>query len=197
MFNLIMVFVMSDANERSVKHRKANRAARLAAVQALYQMELADRGAEAVIKEFMDHRFSVKTMDGEAFDVNKKLFAEIVRTTYEKHIQIDDMIIESLPSSWTIERLDTVLRAILRAACGEFLMDKNLAAAIIIDEYINVTRDFFVAKEPGLVNGILNHVAVTLGLKMRDDPKIDVKELIKDENISGTSNWESEGGSDE
>lgn len=185
---------MSTASERSQKHRKANRAARLAAVQALYQMELADKGADEVIKEFVDHRFQIKSTDQVEFVVNKKLFAEVVRTTYEKHLQIDDMIIESLPPTWAIDRLDAVLRAILRAGCGEFLMDKNLAAAIIIDEYINVAREFYVAKEPGFVNGILNHVALTLGLKMRDDVKVDIKELTKDDATDGLSNWEDEGG---
>ncbi len=190
-----MVLIMTDAAVKSVKNSKGNHAARLAAVQALYQMELSDRGADSVVKEFLEHRLNVHSDQEKEMVVNRKLFEEIVQATYEKYVQIDGFIMESLPATWKIERLDAVLRAILRAACGEFLMDKNLAAAVIIDEYVNVTRDFFSAREPGFVNGILDHVARTLGLKMNDVPVVDVKDFTKEYNTSGVSNWEDEGGS--
>jgi len=190
-----MVLIMADAAVKSIKNSKGNHAARLAAVQALYQMELSDRGADSVVKEFLEHRLTINSDQENEMVVNRKLFAEIVHATYEKYIQIDGFIMESLPDTWKIERLDAVLRAILRAACGEFLMDKNLAAAVIIDEYVNVTRDFFSAREPGFVNGILDHVARTLDLKMNDVPAVDIKDFTKEYNTSGVSNWEDEGGS--
>jgi N utilization substance protein B len=186
--------VMTDTIVKSEKNTKGNHAARLAAVQALYQMELSSRGAESVIKEFLEHRLNALDDKGRELVVNRKLFEEIVRTTFEKYEQVDGFIMESLPSNWTIERIDAVLRAIMRAGCGEFLLDKNLAAAVIINEYVNVTRDFFSAKEPGFVNGVLDHIAHTLGLKMRDEPTAAVKDFTKDYNTSGVPNWEDEGG---
>jgi transcription antitermination protein NusB len=188
---------MSEAVVKSEKNSKGNHAARLAAVQALYQMDLADRGPDSVVKEFLEHRLVVKTDQPGVLIVNRGLFEEIVRTTYEKHTQIDTFISESLPSSWSLDRLDAVLRAILRAGCGEFLMDKNLAAAVIIDEYINVARDFFSAREPGFVNGVLDHIAHVLGLKMKDEPEAKIKDFTKDYNTSGVPNWEDEGGSND
>lgn len=187
--------IMSQTSERSEKFRKSSHAARIAAVQALYQMEVSDRGADGVVKEFLDHRLNITSDDDEIVSVNTKLFEEIVRVTYEKHLQIDDFIIKSLPPSWTIERLDAVLRAILRAGCGEFLMDKNLAAAIIIDEYVNVTKDFFAAKEPGFVNGILDHVAHALDLKIKDEPKAPINDFSREQDTSDAISWEDEGGS--
>lgn len=185
---------MSEELTRSQKNRIGNHSARLAAVQALYQMEIADRGADAVVKEFLDHRLNACASQEVDVIVNRKLFEAIVRITYDKHLQIDDFIIASLPESWSIDRLDTVLRAIMRAACGEFLMDKNLAAAVIINEYVNVTRDFYSEREPGFVNGVLDHIAHTLGLKMKDEPEAEIKDMAEGKDTSGTTNWEGEGG---
>lgn len=173
---------------------RANHSARLAAVQALYQIELTERSPEAVIQEFQDHRLRVPTHQEKDLGANLNLFNEIVTTTCRRDEQVDDLIRQSLPSNWSLERLDAVLRAILRAGCGEFLMDKNLAAAVIIDEYINVAHDFFSAREPGFVNGVLDHIAHVLGLKMKDEPEARIKDFTKDYNTSGIPNWEDEGG---
>ncbi len=180
-------------SENRINH-KGNHAARLAAVQALYQIELADRGADSVVKEFLDYRLHVNPDQGNELIVNRELFAEIVRETSDRLEDVDKLIVESLPSNWSIGRLDAVLRATMRAGCGEFLMDKGLAAAVIIDEYINVAREFFSAREPGFVNGVLDHVAHVLGLKMKDEPEAKIRDFRKDYDTSELPNWEDEGG---
>lgn len=176
------------------KNHKGNHAARLAAVQALYQIELAERRFESVITEFLEHRLRVNSAQENEIKVNRELFADIVRTASVEHEKVDHLISESLPQNWALGRLDAVLRAILRAGCGEFLMDKGLAAAIIIDEYINVAREFFFAREPGFVNGVLDHVAHGLGLKMKDEPEARIKDFRKDYETTELPTWADEGG---
>ncbi len=181
-------------SDKSKNMRKGNHAARLAAIQALYQIEQSGLSIDHVVSEYLDHRLHVDPQQKEAFKVNKKLFEEIVRATFQNQDKIDGFIKQSLPKDCTLERIASVLRVILRAGCGEFLMDKDLVAAVIINEYINVTREFFSSREPGFVNGILDHIAHTLGLKMKDEPEARVKDYKKEYNTSGVPNWEDEGG---
>lgn len=180
--------------EKSQPKRKGNHAARRAAIQALYQIEQAGKPADEIINEFLTYRLHIDPEQETDLKVNKKLFEEIVRTTSHNQDKIDGFIRESLPENWSLERIDSVLRAILRAGCGEFLMDKKLAAAVIINEYMNVTREFFYNREPGFVNGILDHIAHMLGLKMKDQQESQVKDYTKEYNTSGIPNWEDEGG---
>src|SRR3990167_4797826 len=94
---------------------RSNHSARLAAVQALYQIELTERSAEAVTSEFLEHRLKMAPHQEKELKVNLVLFEEIVKTTSERMDQVNDLIRQSLPKNWSLERLDAVLRAILRA----------------------------------------------------------------------------------
>ncbi len=132
----------------------ARHAARIAAVQALYQMELAGGGAEETLAEFSEHRF------GE-FDVapDEDFFAAILRGVPQHQEEIDRSIAGSLAANWSLSRIDSILRAILRCGLFELVARRDVPAKSVIDEYVAVSRAFFGADEPGFVNGVLDTLA--------------------------------------
>lgn len=138
-------------------------AARLAAVQALYQMEMTAAPVEAIIRDFQESRMEAST-DVEAglpVDPDKSFFARILRgVAFED--DLDAMIGHALTEDWTVERLETVLRAIMRAGTFELLRHSDVPAQVVISEYVLVSKAFFDGKEPGLVNAVLDRVAQTL-----------------------------------
>jgi transcription antitermination protein NusB len=134
-------------------------AARLAAVQALYQIDLGGGAPEAVIAEFRVHRFG-REIDGENYgDADTQLFAEIVAGVVERQAELDRALSGALTPDWPLERLETVLRAILRAGAFELLALAEVPARVVISEYLDIAHAFFAGKEPGLVNGVLDHIA--------------------------------------
>jgi N utilization substance protein B len=139
-------------------------AARVAAVQALFQSEQAQTSPEAVIDEFVRHRLgelpgSGGFEDGRVPDANAPLFARIVRTASGQQEQIDAMLAEALSADWPLARLDPVLRAVMRAGAAELLMTDGPPARVVINEYLDVAHGFFDGDEPGLANGVLNRLA--------------------------------------
>jgi len=133
---------------------EARRAARIAAVQALYQMELAGGGAEETLAEFVAHRF-------DAFDVapDRDFFAAILRGVPQHQVEIDRSIAGALASGWSLARIDSILRAVLRSGLYELVARRDVPARTVIDEYVGVTRAFFGGEEPGFVNGVLDRLA--------------------------------------
>lgn len=131
------------------------RAARMAAVQALYQMELSGGGAEEVADEFIAHRFE------EFSDTNpdSEFFSAIVTGVPVHQVEIDRAIAACLSERWTMARIDSILRAILRAAGFELIARRDVPAKVVIDEYVAIARDFFSGDEPGFVNGALDTIA--------------------------------------
>jgi N utilization substance protein B len=132
----------------------ARHAARLAAVQALYQMEMAGGGAEEVAEEFVAHRF------GE-FDVapDADFFRAVVGGVPPHQVEIDRGIAASLSQSWKLERVDSILRAILRCGVYELVARRDVPAKVVIDEYVAVAGAFFGGDEPGFINGALDTIA--------------------------------------
>ncbi|HEY2660429.1 MAG TPA: transcription antitermination factor NusB [Caulobacteraceae bacterium] len=138
--------------------RQARTVARLAAVQALYQMEVSGIGSEAVIREFVDHRFE-GDLEGEALaPADEPYFNAIVRGAVEHQVQIDRAIVRRLAENWRLERLDATLRAILRAGAFE-LIHAEAPTEVVIDEYVEMAKSFFEGPEPGFVNGALDAIA--------------------------------------
>jgi N utilization substance protein B len=134
--------------------RHARRAARLAAVQALYQMELAGGGAGEVAQEFIAHRFAeLPVAPDEAF------FIAVIEGVPVHQVEIDRAIAASLSAGWSLARVDSILRAILRAAIFELVARHDVPAKAVIDEYVAVAGAFFGGDEPGFVNGALDTVA--------------------------------------
>jgi N utilization substance protein B len=133
--------------------------ARLAAVQALYQMEVSSAGAEHVIREFSEHRFD-RDVDGVTLvSADEAFFADLVRGVVAEQKGVDAAIARHLAQGWRLERLDATVRAILRAGAFELSERPDVPTEVVIDEYVEVAKSFFEGVEPGFVNGALDAVA--------------------------------------
>lgn len=139
--------------------RKMKSAARLYAVQALFQMEHSAQTVETVRREFLDHRFGA-TYDGEEMlDGDITLFARLLDDAVNHQAAIDQMTDRALVAKWPIARIDPTLRALFRAAGAE-LRDTGTPPKVVITEYVDVARAFFPeGKEPKFVNAVLDHMA--------------------------------------
>jgi N utilization substance protein B len=139
--------------------RQSRSVARLAAVQALYQMEVSSVGVEHVIREFTDHRFD-RDIEGETLaSADEGFFAELVRGVVSEQGRVDGVIARHLAQNWRLERLDATVRAILRAGAYELANRPDVPTEVAIDEYVEVAKSFFEGAEPGFVNGALDAVA--------------------------------------
>jgi N utilization substance protein B len=137
--------------------------ARLAAVQALYQMEVSGVGVEAVVREFTEHRFD-RDLDREIegsqlAEADEPFFAELVRGVVADQGAVDKAVVRRLASGWKLERLDSTLRAILRAGAYELKHRRDVPVEVAIDEYVEIAKSFFEGPEPGFVNGALDAIA--------------------------------------
>ena len=139
---------------------KASRSvARLAVVQALYQMEVSNAGIEHVIREFADHRFD-RDVDGETMAAaDETFFGELVRGMVTEQSRIDAAIARRLAEGWRLERLDATVRAMLRAGAYELANRPDVPTEVVINEYVELAKSFFEGPEPGFVNGALDAVA--------------------------------------
>ena len=139
--------------------RQARSVARLAAVQALYQMEVSGVGSDAVVREFIDHRFD-SDLEGERLaPADEAYFRDIVRGVVERQSSIDTAIVRRLAENWRLERIDATLRAILRAGAFELIVRDDAPIEVVIDEYVEIAKSFFNGPEPGFVNGALDAIA--------------------------------------
>ena len=139
-------------------HAKLRRAARTAAVQALYQLDMGDEITGTVIKQFTEHRFGQED-EKDFVSVDEEFFKDIVEGVVKYQDDIDKSIADKLSEKWTLKRLDLTLRAILRAAGYEIQRRPDVPALVIIDQYVSISSDFFEGKEPGFVNGALDKMA--------------------------------------
>ncbi|MBU2272486.1 MAG: transcription antitermination factor NusB [Alphaproteobacteria bacterium] len=141
------------------RQHRARTVARLAAVQALYQMELAGEGVETVITEFSNHRFDADIEGEPLAEADEEYFAEIVRGVVGGQKDIDGAVKARLASNWRLERLDSTLRALLRAGAWELRERKDVPREIVIDEYVELAKAFFDDAEAKFVNAALDGVA--------------------------------------
>jgi len=135
------------------------RQARLAAVQAIYQMELTSLDADAVVREFVEHRFAQDVEFSQRTQPDADLFADVVRGVPHRQTEIDRAVAQCLPADWKFSRIDSILRAIFRAATYELLAHNNVPARLLIDEYLGITHAFFQGDEAGFVNAALDRLA--------------------------------------
>ncbi len=139
---------------------KARAAARLGAVQALYQMDVAGTPLETVLAEFATRRVGGNFDDGECGDPDQRLLADIVRGVVGAQERIDRAVNRHLTEKWKLPRLDATVRAILRAGGYELLFRDDIPPRATISEYVDVARAFFEGgDEPGFVNGVLDALA--------------------------------------
>ncbi len=134
-------------------------AARLAGVQALYQMELAGTDLQDLIGEFSIYRFGPKAEDAALRDADRDFFSTIVRGVVRRQREIDPQIDRQLAEGWRLTRIDAILRAILRAGVFELIERSDVPARVTISEYINVAHAFFSGEEPRVVNAVLDKLA--------------------------------------
>jgi N utilization substance protein B len=133
--------------------------ARLAAVQALYQMEVSSIGVEHVIREFVEHRFD-RDVDGVTLAAaDEAFFGDLVRGVVSQQSKVDAAIARRLAENWRLERLDATVRAILRAGVFELANRPDVPTEVVIDEYVEIAKSFFEGTEPAFVNGALDAVA--------------------------------------
>jgi N utilization substance protein B len=137
--------------------------ARLAAVQALYQLELnPELDPEAAVREFARYRLD-QDIDGDQLaEADAGFFADVVRGAAADQERLDADISAALVEEWPLARLDAVLRAILRAGAWELVHRPDVPARVSISEYIAIAHAFFTGKEPGLANGVLDRLGRTL-----------------------------------
>ncbi len=138
---------------------QGRRAARLAAVQAIYQMELAGAGAEEVAQEFVDHRFGHEAEFSPAGAPDEEFFTDLVKGVPHHQVEIDRAVAKGLAQGWTLQRIDSILRAILRAGVYELIARKDVPAKVVIDEYVELAHAFFPGDEPAFVNAVLDKLA--------------------------------------
>ncbi|MGK7754334.1 MULTISPECIES: transcription antitermination factor NusB [unclassified Roseovarius] len=140
--------------------RKMRSAARLYAVQALFQMEHSSQSYEKIIREFLDFRFGQEFEDGiEMADGDIDLFRKLVEQAVNWQSKIDQMTDRALVAKWPIARIDPTLRALFRAAGAEFL-EGEAPVKVVINEFVDIARSFYPeGKEGSFVNAVLDHMA--------------------------------------
>ncbi len=137
-------------------------AARLAAVQALYQVEMTGASAESVLAEFLAHRLD-EEVDGLCLAAaDRRLLDELLRGTVAERDALDDMLAAVLDEGWPVERLEMLLRIVMRAGAFELSRRPEVPARVVVAEYVDLAGAFFGGKEPGLVNGVLDRLARAL-----------------------------------
>ena len=151
----------SDHPQRAGSRRRS--VARLAAVQALYQLEAtSEADPRSVVGEFVRHRFGQEIEGDRLGEADFELFADIVCGVTDDRERLDTEISAALTEDWPLPRLDSVLRAILRAGAYELRHRHDVPPRVSLSEYTAIAYAFFTGKEPGLANGVLNRLAHTL-----------------------------------
>ncbi|MDR6127745.1 N utilization substance protein B [Sphingomonas sp. SORGH_AS802] len=144
---------------RNSNRTKARAAARLAAVQALYQLEMEGTAIPVLLHEFHQHRLGAVIEDVEYADAEVDFFDDLVKGAQARAGEIDLLIEAKLASGWTLARLDKPMKAILRAGTYELLARKDVPTGAVISEYVDVAHAFYERREAGFVNGLLDAIA--------------------------------------
>lgn len=141
------------------QRRKMKSAARLYAVQALFQMEHSGQTVEAILQEFEAHRFGASYDEGEMQDGDIDTFSALLDKAVDEQATIDQMTDRALVAKWPLGRIDPTLRGLFRAATAELLI-KDTPPKVVITEFVDIAGAFFPdGKEPRFVNAVLDHIA--------------------------------------
>jgi len=148
-----------EASDEAIRPANKRGSARLAAVQAIYQMDLSSAPVSEVVHEYENLRIG-QEVDGDTYlEADLGWFRGIVAGVVELQARLDPMINDALPADWPLSRIDTLLRAVMRSGSFELLKRKDVPAKVVINEYLDVAKAFFEEDEPRLVNGVLNRIA--------------------------------------
>ena len=143
----------------STTRSRSRSVARLAAVQALYQMEMEGTPLAKLLHEFHEHRLGATIEDETYEEAEIAFFDDVVSGADARRSEIDALIAERLAQGWSIERLDRPMRAILRAGAYELVARPDVPVATVISEYVDVAHAFYDKRETGFVNGLLDAIA--------------------------------------
>lgn len=161
----------ASPSKAALAGRVARSVSRMAAVQALYQMDIAGTDVSDVIREFTTLRFPAEAAEAVSGEddasageptmagADAAFFADLVRGVVRRQRDIDPMIDQQLAMSWRLKRVDSTLRAILRSGTFELIERLDVPARVVINEYIDVAHAFFDEDEPKVVNGVLDRLA--------------------------------------
>jgi N utilization substance protein B len=146
---------------RAPQERKANRrgAARLAAVQALYQMDIAGTDLSAILKEYESHWIGGEVEGSKYLPAEAAFFRDIVGGTVREQRKLDPLIDAALATSWPLKRVEALLRAVLRAGAFELDQRQDIPARVVVSEYVDVANAFVDRDETGMVNAVLDALA--------------------------------------
>ncbi|WP_404404412.1 transcription antitermination factor NusB [Pelagibacterium halotolerans] len=147
---------MADESTRQANKRGS---ARLAAVQALYQMDIGQATLEDTLAEFQTYRLGHELEGEQYLPADADYFKHIVRGVVQNQLKLDPIIDKTLQSGWPMTRIDATLRALLRAGVFELTMRKDIPFKVVIREYVDVALAFYEDEVPGMVNGVLDAVA--------------------------------------
>ena len=149
----------TDGKQEFMSKAAPRSAARLAAVQALYQMDVAQTDLDNVISEFSLNRLSEETEGDQLQRPDGTFFQNLLAGVVSEQRVIDPLINEQLAEGWRLSRIDSTLRAILRSAVYELVYREDVPARVIINEYMDIAHAFFEKSETRVVNGVLDHIA--------------------------------------
>jgi N utilization substance protein B len=147
----------SDRNDG----RKANRrgAARLAAVQALYQMDIVGTGLNEILGQFESHWIGRELDGAQYLPAEAAYFRDLVSGVLREQRTLDPMVDKALAEGWPLKRIEAILRAVLRAGAYELGHRNDIPARVIVSEYVDIAHAFVDTEETGLVNAVLDHIA--------------------------------------
>ncbi|MBR0775962.1 transcription antitermination factor NusB [Bradyrhizobium diazoefficiens] len=153
---------MADNNKKQpgAAEKKANRrgAARLAAVQALYQMDIAGAGINDIFAEFESHWLG-NEVEGETYlPAEAAFFRDVVSGVVRDQKKLDPLIDEALSKGWPLKRIEAILRAVLRAGAYELQHRKDVPGRVVVSEYVDVANAFVDREETGMVNAVLDQI---------------------------------------
>lgn len=150
---------VKPARAKPTSQATARRGARLAAVQALYQMEMSGGGVTATVREYIDHRLGEDSETGPLETADADYFAKIVEGVVAEQAIIDASIKSRLAKGWRLDRIDSIVRAAIRAGTYELLRQSDVPIAVVLDEYVGIVNAFFDGPEGGFANALLDRLA--------------------------------------
>ncbi|MEG3163872.1 transcription antitermination factor NusB [Sphingomonas sp. PB2P19] len=144
---------------RTAPRTKARAAARLAAVQAMYQHEMEGTAIPVLLNEFHQHRLGATIEDVEYAEADVDFFDDLVSGAQARADEIDTLVAAKLAKGWSLARLDKPMKAILRVGTYELLARADVPVGAVISEYVDVAHAFYDKRESGFVNGLLDAIA--------------------------------------
>ena len=154
---------MAEGKNKAAKapEKKANRrgAARLAAVQALYQMDISGAGINDVFAEFESHWIGNEVEGEKYLPAEAAFFRDVVSGVVRDQARLDPLIDDALSKGWPLKRIDAILRAVLRAGSYELEHRKDVPGKVVVSEYVDVAHAFVEKDETGMVNAVLDQIA--------------------------------------